>query len=255
MRILSFTRLSMLAIILSGIISCNEKEEFTTESINDYIPLLAGKSITYRVDSLVFTAFGRVEEIHKYQVKHVIDAQVLDNLGRPSYRVYRYISDSTGTQPWQASGTYFITPLSDQIELSEDNLRVIKLHAPIRDGYTWSGNTYLPPNPYGPLYTFSNDDNMEAWDFYYDGNPSSFSYRGFDYDDVLTVEQEDEAINVPITDPAAYGALSRAVERYSKTIGLVFREFTIWEYQPNTSGTGGPFKTGFGITMWMVDHN
>jgi hypothetical protein len=255
MRIHSITRLSLLVIVIASLFSCNEKEDFTTEPLSDYQPLSVGKYITYRIDSLVFTAFGRVEETHKYRVKHVIEAQITDNLGRPSYRVYRYLSDSTGTAPWQASGSYFITPLNDQIELIEDNLRFIKLHSPISNGFSWKGNKYLPPNPYGTVYTFSNDDNMEDWDFYYDGTPTSFSYKGINYDDVITVEQENEAINVPITDVTAYGALSVAVDRYSKNIGLVFREFTMWEYQPNTSGTGGPFKTGFGIKMWMVDHN
>ncbi len=31
--------------------------------------------------------------------------------------------------------------------------------------------------------------------------------------------------------------------------------YEMWEYQPNTGGSGGPYKTGFGITMWMIDHN
>jgi len=49
-----------------------------------------------------------------------------------------------------------------------------------------------------------------------------------------------------------------ASDKFAKTIGLVARDFIMWEYQPpapnsppNTLG----FKTGFGIKMWMVDHN
>jgi hypothetical protein len=77
-----------------------ETEEFKTEAIADYMPLAVGKYITYRLDSTVFTNFGRNEEIHKYRVKHVVDAQITDNLGRPSYRILRYLSDSLGHQPW-----------------------------------------------------------------------------------------------------------------------------------------------------------
>lgn len=255
MRILSISRLSLIATLAITLFSCDEKEEFATEKISDYIPVASGKYITYRLDSLVFTNFGRNTEIHKYQVKHVIDAQIADNLGRPAYRVFRYLSDSTGTQPWQPAGSYFITALADQLEVSEDNLRFIKVHLPIRNGFSWKGNRYLPTDPYGSKYNFSNDDNMEDWDFYYDGGPSSFSYRGNNYVDVQTVEQANEAFNVPITNPAAYASNSRSVERYAKNIGLVYREYELWEYQPNTSGSGGPYKTGFGITMWMVDHN
>jgi hypothetical protein len=261
MRILSIFRFPLLAIAAISFYSCNEKEEFTTEKISDYAPLTAGKYITYRLDSMVFTNFGRSTEIHKYQVKHVIDAQIVDNLSRPSYRVYRYLRDSvdatswTPAQPWIPAGSYFITPLSDQLEVIEDNLRFIKMHLPIRNGFSWKGNRYLPTDPYGSKYNFSNDDNMEDWDFYYDGEPTSFSYRNVNFSDVLTVEQVDEAFNVPITTPTAYASNSRSVEKYSKNIGLVYRQYELWEYQPNTGGSGGPYKTGFGITMWMIDHN
>lgn len=74
--------------------SCNEKEEFVTEQLNEYIPLQVGKYITYRIDSLVFTNFGRTIETRRYQVKEQVDAQITDNLGRPSFRIYRYLRDS-----------------------------------------------------------------------------------------------------------------------------------------------------------------
>jgi hypothetical protein len=260
MRKLSIFRFSLLAVTIFTFFSCNEKEEYNTDKLSDYIILTPGKYITYRLDSMVFTAFGRTTEIHKYQVKHVIDAQVSDNIGRPSYRVYVYIRDSAGLQPWQPAGnTYFITPLADQMELIENNLRFIKIHAPVKDAFTWKGNKYLPSDtcggPYCPLYKFSNDDEMQDWDYYYDGNPSSFSYRGINYSDVITIEEANESFNVPITAPTSYAAKTRSVEKYSKNIGLVYREYELWEYQPNTGNPAGPYKIGFGITMWMIDHN
>lgn len=262
MRSLSIARLSFIIIALCTLFSCNEKEEFSSDALSDYMPLTVGKFITYRLDSLVFTAFGRNTEIHKYQVKHVIDAKITDNEGRPSYRVFTYIRDSvntsswTASQPWVASETYFITPLDNQIEVTEDNLRFIKLHLPFRDGYTWKGNRFLPDNPYDTAgYKFSNDDNMEDWDYNYDNFSPVFTYRGINYSNVYTVEQVNESINVPITTPTVYASKSRAVEKYSKSIGLVYREYELWEHQPNTGNPAGPYKIGFGITMWMIDHN
>ncbi len=261
MRLLNNLRFPLLALAAITVFSCNEKEEFITDKISDYQQFASGEYITYRLDSMVFTNFGRSTEIHKYQVKHVIDAAITDNQGRPSYRVYRYIRDSvnatswTPSQPWTASGSYLITPLADQMEVIEDNLRFIKLHLPIKDGFSWKGNKFLPTDPYQTKYNFSNDDNMAEWDYYYDGTPSSFSYRNINYTDVQTVEEVNEAFNAPVTNVSAYGSKSRAVEKYSKNIGLVYREYELWEYQPNTGGQGGPYKTGFGITMWMIDHN
>ena len=127
MKILG-TPLVLLFLLTTGLFACNEKEEFTSAAVTDYMPLAVGKYITYRLDSMVFTNFGRTTEIHKYQVKHQVDALITDNQGRPAYRVFRYLRDSAGVESWQPAGSYFITPLSDQVEVAEDNLRFIKLH-------------------------------------------------------------------------------------------------------------------------------
>ena len=239
-----------------GMVACTDKTEtLSFPPISDYAPLTIGKYITYRVDSLVFTNFGRNTEIHKYQMKHVVDALFTDGMGRPSYRIIRYISDSTASTPWQPDGTYYITSVGDQLEVVEDNLRVIKLHQPLRAEYIWKGNRFLPTDPYEPIYNFSNDDAMIDWEFRIDGDPTTFSHRGITYNNVLTVDAVDESFNIPITTPAVYASRSRSVERFSKGIGLVYREHELWEYQPNTGGSGGPYKIGFGITQWMVDHN
>ena len=257
MRLQSITRLSLLAIVITSLFSCSDKkEEFITDNISDYhLRLTPGKYITYRIDSLVFTNFGRNIETHRYQVKDQVDALITDNLGRPSFRVFRYLRDSLGTTPWQPSGTYLITVLSDQVEVMEDNLRVIKLHMPMKDGFSWKGNSFVPNNPYFPKYDMQNDNNIQFWDFYYDGEASSFSYRGNNYTNVYSVEQVKDLVNVPIAVPTLYASKSRVIEKYSKNIGLVYTEYELWDYQPNSTGSGGPYYTGFGIRKWMIDHN
>jgi len=35
---------------------------------------------------------------------------------------------------------------------------------------------------------------------------------------------------------------------------MVFKDYIMWEFQPNIGGAT-PFKTGFGVKMWMIDHN
>lgn len=261
MRIKSLLFALLFISVTSFLPSCtDEKEEFVTDKLEDYMPLAPGKYITYRIDSLTFSSFGTITNTTKYQVKHIIDSRITDNLGRLSYRVYRFIRDSvdatswTPAQPWINSGTYFITPLTDQVEVIEDNLRFIKLHLPIKDGFTWKGNNYLPANAYNSLFSFSNDDNenLTKWDFFYDGSPASFSYKGQNYTNVQTVEEADEEIGLPIGPSTTYAYKSRSVEKYAKNIGLVYREYELWDYQkPGANGS----KTGFGITMWMIDHN
>ncbi len=264
-------RIRFLLILFSGLLtlaslpSCTEeKEDFQTEKLEEYMPLAAGKYITYRLDSMVFTNFGNNVEIHKYQVKHVIDSKITDNLGRPSYRVFVFIRDSidinswTPAQPWVNSASYFITPLDDQVEVIENNLRFIKLHLPIKNNFSWKGNKYLPMSncgttygPYCSIFSIDNDNSMDDWDYYYDGGATSFNYKGFTYADVQTVEHADESLNIPVTNPNAYAYKTRSVEKFAKNIGLVYREHELWEYQLSPT----PHKEGFGVTMWMIDHN
>jgi hypothetical protein len=254
MKTKSLFQVFIIALIFLISFSCKKSEKFISESVSEYFPLTVGKYITYRIDSTVFTNLGRTEEIHRYQVKHVVDAQVTDNIGRPGFRIYRYLRDSSGTLAWRENGTYFITPLTDQVEVSEDNLRYIKLHLPIALDFQWKGNKHLSSNPFFSLYNFNNDDNMNKWDYRYDKFESSATIGGKTLNNIYTVAEADEAINAPVTNAGLYGSRNFAIEKYAKNIGLVYRELILWEYQPNTGGGSG-FKTGFGIKMWMIDKN
>lgn len=433
MRFLSITRLTILTVLVSiTFFSCKtEKEDFVTDSIQDYMPLNAGKYITYRLDSVVFVGFGRITEIHKYQIKHLIDSKFTDLTGRTTYRVYTFIRDSvnasswTASQPWINSGTYYITLAEDQIELVEDNLRFIKLHLPIRTNFSWNGNKYLPTDPYLPAgFSFNNDDIIQRWDYTYDNLNDIFTYKQQNLPNVLKIVHIDERfaidtadvvgnkvtipqnsnatyirgnatdtiiisasapgfgdekliiynrsnqyaslnkilippglalnyeyannkwyypnpltvaanavsipkyaltsyifgtgtdsikinssiidtsqvkkitiynksnydaylsnikippgygrnfqlvsssgqwtyynnINVlldkdPYTDELPPGSSNYSIEKYAKNVGLVYKQILMTEYQPNTGGSGGAFSIGFGLTMWMIDHN
>ena len=256
MRLKYLIQISFPAVLLFSAFSCTkETETFTSESIANYIQLIPGKYITYRIDSTVFTNLGRTEQTHSYQLKHTVDAQVTDNLGRPSYRIARLLRDSAGTGPWVANGTYFITPLQDQLEIVEDNLRFIKLHIPFVIKYKWKGNRYLSSDPYSSVYSFSNDDNMNDWDFNYEQFEATTSIGGKSLSNVYTIKHIDESLNAPVTNLQSYGARTYSQEKYAKNIGLVARDYILWEYQPNTGGAGGGYKVGFGIKMWIIDNN
>jgi hypothetical protein len=256
MRINSTRLLILLTILVSSFVSCSEKKEdwVAAEPITDYLPLTEGKYITYRVDSLVPNpSFNTTMEIHSYQVKHVVDVKFTDNLGRPSYRIFRYINNANATGNWQASGSYFITPLTNSIESVEQNLRFIKLVNPMREGFEWKANAYLPNNPFQSMgYSISIDDAMGAWESTYDLFESSTQINGQTYNDVWTVEQVDQSEGDPVQYPSSYANRARFVEKYSKNIGLVYRQMLLWEYEVNGSK---PAYSGFGITMWMIDHN
>src|SRR5688500_10658356 len=151
--------------------SCEkETEEFQeSEPLSSYLSPQPGKYITYRIDSTLFTNFGASMEVRSYQEKHQVDAQMTDNLGRPSYRIFRFIRDTNGTTAWKPSESYFITVTDKNVEVVENNLRFLKLTIPVKETTTWHGNQFLPSVPYGVFYEFSNDDEMNDWEYYYSG--------------------------------------------------------------------------------------
>ncbi|MCW3073897.1 MAG: hypothetical protein JWP69_966 [Flaviaesturariibacter sp.] len=184
-----------------------EKEDFSIAPAADYLPTQPGKYIIYRVDSTVFTQQGRVEERHSYQQKDVVDAAITDAQGRPSYRVYRYLRDTAGTGPWKSSGTYFITPTNGTVEVIENNMRVVRLVSPVKQGGAWKGNRYLSTEPYSSTYLFGNDDNIADWNFSYTGTNDVFVSGQKTYKDVLTVEQVNDIMVIDTLNVASNKAV------------------------------------------------
>lgn len=200
MRANSF-RCFTIAFIALALFSCKKETEtiddyaYQTERLTEILPLHVGKYIIYQTDSLVFTNFNRNQEIHSYIEKDTIEAQLPDAMGRPSYRVFRYLRDVAGTTPWTPAGTYFITPTASTVEVLDNNLRFVKFALPLKQGVTWKGNLFLPFDPYASLYKFSNDLNvrMDTWDYVYTKTDDVFNYNGTPLNDIVTVTGIDDA--------------------------------------------------------------
>jgi hypothetical protein len=233
--------------------SCKRTETLESLTLDELVPLQVGKYITYRLDSTVFTNTGKTTEIHRYRVRHTIERQSVDNQNRPAWVVVTHITDSLGVGPWV-----------QKLEVTENNLRVIKLNLPTQPGFTWKGNSYLPNRPYNPEFPISIDANMNLWEFKYETVNGSETIGGNQLTDVTTVFHIDESENVPIVTDTSFASRELSVEKYAKNVGLVFREFQLWENQPRPRTTGtppnvittyDPVRIGFGVKMWMIDKN
>ena len=254
---------SLLFLCILALAGCKKQtEEFTSEPLSDFLPLQTGKYITYRLDSTVFPESGRSEEVRTYQEKFEIAEEIPDNLGRPSYRLDRYIRDFAGQNTWTKAGAMFITPAGNGVEVISDNLRILKLVFPVTDGNSWKGNRYIssgttndPEGPYSALYEFNDDAHIhiDDWDYTYENKGETVTLNDLTIDDVVTVTGPDEAANAPVMDPGSFGSRTFSREQYAKNIGLVYQELILWEYQPNPNGT--PFKVGFGVKRSIIDHN
>ena len=259
MRIIRFVPALIIVILLIVAVSCNKKSNYNPVPLTGYYqPLQVGKYIIYRLDSMTFYYYGELDTITSYLAKDSVEAAITDGEGRPSWGVVRYLSDTTGTQPWTPNETYMVTATNPTLEVVEDNLRFIKLAFPVDNGYTWTGNTYLPYNPYQDYFTYSDQSHLDwsGWNYTYQNVNTPFTVNGQTYNNTVTVMQINDSINVPITIDTAFASQTLWTETYAEGIGLIYRNTQMWEYQPPTpNGSQLGYKLGFGMTLKIVSHN
>lgn len=242
-------KLFLITIVSAAIFtSCSKDPEvLDVPSVNDYSPFVVGKYITYNLDSTVFINFGTKDTVIKYQVKHQVDAKITDNLGRPAFRIIRYIR-KTAADSWVPDNTFMAIPTDFTMEFVENNMRFIKLKGPVKDAFTWKGNSYID--------TYSLNSNvkyLDDWDYTYDSVDVKKTIGSFTLDSTLHVAQRNEVIGNP-SDPASYSEINFSSENYAKGLGLFYRNFLHIEYQPARPGVGA-YRVGYGVKMTMIDHN
>ena len=230
-----------------GLISCNKKTEpYESAQIKYYYPLEEGRYIIYKVDSLIYISFGTRDTIIHCQVKYQTEGQITDNLGRPSYRIFRYYR-SDENQPWVSEATIMATNTVNSLELVEDNLRFIKLRLPIKENITWKGNSYIETSSVN-----SNLRYLDNWDYVFHQVGNTEIIGTDTLKNVITVDQRDEIIGLP-QNADSYSEINYAQEKYALGIGMVYKTFLHKEYQPNN---GGYVADGsYGVTYTMIEHN
>src|SRR5437868_13897809 len=231
--------------------SCSKStDNFVTPPLSDYYPLTVGKYVTYSLDSsVVYTNFGQNITVNSYQVKLVVDAQITDNLGRQAYRILRYIR-KTASDPWVGDNTFMAVPTGNTIEFVENNLRFLKMASPLREGYSWKGNTYIDTRSLN-----SNLKYMDDWDYSYDSLNVPAQIGALTVDSTVKVSQRNEITGNP-SDPNYFSETDIAEGKYAKGIGLVYRKFIHLEYQPPVPGHPGAYAdASYGVVMKMIDHN
>lgn len=231
-------------------ISCKkEKINFNTESVNDYFPMQVGKYITYNLDSTIFLPFGSRDTVVSYQVQDRVDGQIIDNLGRSAYRIIRYIRQDT-TQDWAPNNTFMVVPTNTSIEYVENNLRFLKLEAPIRQNFSWKGNSYID------TYSINSDlKYLDDWDYIYDSIDVPLTINNLVIDSTIKVSERDEVLGDDPSNPATvYAEKTFSEEKYGKGIGMIYREFLHWEYQGPQPGIPG-YYSGYGVKLSIIGHN
>jgi len=232
------------------VISCKkEKDSFNSEPVDDYYPVEVGKYITYDLDSTIFVNFGQKDTVIHYEAQDRIDAQITDNLGRPAYRIFHFIRKNA-SEDWVQNNTFTVVPTENSIEYVENNQRFLKLKIPVKQDFSWKGNSYID------TYSVNSDVKyLDDWDYIYDSIGVPLTINSLTIDSTLKIAERDEFLGQDPSIPGTqYAEKTYAVEKYGKGIGLIYREFLHWEYQGEQPGRPA-YYVGYGVKLSITGHN
>lgn len=241
------TKIILPLFLLSFFISCKkETENPDFLSLQDYYPVEIGKTWTYRLDSTQTAPFGTALIKKYYQAKDSVESSFTDNSGRPSFRVFRFLRDTSGIQPWQFDHAYSITFIQNGVEVIDNNLRFIKLVKPIRESIGWKGNAYIDTKSASSTVKY-----MDEWNYEYQNINQPFIVRKGEILNTITILQQDETLGNP--DPDSYQQRDYSIEVYAKGIGLIYKDFlhTVWQPTPPPSKYE---DDSHGIQLNLIDY-
>ena len=233
--------------------ACNEKKILlTSPELMEYWKPAVGKYVTYRLDSTVPASFGTSLIVRSYKVRDLVDAEIVDGLGRKAYRILRTITDTNGVAPYRNNATFMTVPVgTDWIEHVDNNLRYMKLRWPVRDGFEWKGHSFIDAGSINSPFLYLAD-----WNYTYQNVAQPYTVLGKKFDNTITVLQRDENFPEGPFNPMAYKQRNYGLEIYGKGVGLIYKEFLHYIYQPPTSGRGGYYEdASYGVKLRVLDFN
>lgn len=244
----------LLTIILLAVswASCHKTEQPLTEFIRDYFPLEVGQYTIFQLDSTVYTNVGFDKEVHSYLMEELVDAEITDNIGRKGFRIRRLLRDAKDTTQWHDMSSYVAIPYDHTLEIIDDNLRVVRLHEPIRVDYEWPGNVYINTRTGSPFQY------MDRWTYTYTSVKTPFQLdNGVRFDETATVFEQADSTGIPGGSRLDYWDLTKASSVFAKGKGLVYREFLheVWQ-SPNIPCPAGCFEAeSYGIRLRYLKSN
>jgi hypothetical protein len=250
-KFLPFVFLAMVATV--SFFSCRkpDAEPIQGDENARYIPLQKGKYITYNVDSTIWYDTLCVKVVSHSQIMYTIADTFTDN-GHKGYRVETRFRELQ-SHPWELRDVLYITRTDVNLEWSQSELRFIKMVFPVTDGATWQGNVHIPAADAELNY-------FNGWSYYYSNVGSPFNAGEVTYPKTVTVNQVDRVENDPETLPMSFGSRTYGKEVFAENIGMVYREYIRWTYDPSASFNHDPnqpdrCRKGTSVVMRAVDHN
>ena len=245
-----FAVLSLIISLFNFLSSCKKvSETFESASISEYASLRVGKTYLYRLDSTIIAAFGSSLIVKSYQAKDSIESTFTDNAGRGSFRIFRYIRDTAAIQPWRFAATYVATPTDKTLEYIDNNMRFIKLQAPIKEDYSWKAHSFIDTKSTNSTVRY-----LDEWEYQYRDVEQPYTVLKKTFDSTITVFQRDETDPSGPFNPNVYQQRNYGIEVYAKNVGLVYKDFLHWTWNVSSSVRG--YEDGsYGVKLRLISHN
>jgi hypothetical protein len=237
--------LSILTVVFASCKKETENERFYPQATRGYFPLQIGRYVVYDVDSVIWNDFDCTRKEHHLNMRYTVADTFTDNQGRPSYRI-DVIKRVADTGVWKVSTVMYATPTATSIEVVMNNLRMEKLIFPVSEGATWFGNRAIDTNVDENKY-YGN------WLYQYVNFLKPYNNGRLNFDNTISVYHINDSLNNPEVMPAAYAERTFSREVYGYDVGMIYKEFTHWTYDPSNPTTA--CRKGFSVVMRAIDHN
>lgn len=228
-----------------ALFSCRKPDDKPAppQAEQEYYPLEVGKYVIYDVDSTVWDDTFCIERFYNYQIMHIVSDTFTDNQGRPSYRIDTRIRRRPEDE-WTSHEVFYATNSTATLEIVEHEFRFIKMVFPIVDKKTWKGNSYIVTDD--PVNSYLYD-----WNYTYVNVGETYTSELKEFENTVTVEHVDRAVSDPELFEDVAASRTRSREVFASGIGMVYREYIRWTYDPQTTKC----RKGVGVVMRAVDHN
>ena len=232
MRIfLSFVFLS----ILLGCAKNDSKDAAPFPLIEEYYPGKIGSYIDYQVDSIFHNDALALHDTITYKIRELLESNFIDDEGRKSIRIERYISTADSTN-WILKDIWYSTTTNVRLEKIEEDVRFTKLVNPIEKNETWNGNA---------------QNTLEEWEYNYNEIEKPFALEILNFDKTVTVLQRDNQAN-----GVNYIQDQYAKEVYAEGVGMVYKYYKMLEtkfgYQDSVVAVN--INSGVEYTMKAINY-
>ena len=237
--------LSLVAICFISLSSCKKKDT-TSDPTRNYFPIGLGKYVTYEVDSTYFNDITCTKYEVKSQMKYVVTDTFTDRsnfTNKLSYIMDVYSRAYDGGV-WTPLRVILLNPTTNSLNYTQDNVKYVKLMFPIVEGFSWLGNINAPKND--PEF-----DYLRNWSYKYTDYHLSYNTGYLNFDNTVTVQEDNESINYPGVDSGVAAIRTFAKEVYAYNVGMIYKEWTHWTYRANNAQC----VNGYTVVMKAIDHN